>query len=245
MYEATQMQRRLERAIRRMKNHILVDETTGDKEKLLTDQVKLRRLNEEYRRFSKTADLPTQWERAQKVGFEGERTTEANAAAGRYYQKWSRGIGIHESIETLAKYYDIKYTDSPRHKLLQGYVKAVEKADISPLVGFEEYENINNELLNRIVGVTAQNGVTIESFATHFIDRIIGQTSTPHSGMRRGVLIDDAIDALKNPLKVNPVRILADGDVRQTLVGLRADITISIRDKRLIQTNPNKEAVPC
>ena len=42
-YEAAQMQRKLERAARKQKDRILVDEAAGDKEKLLTDQIKLRR----------------------------------------------------------------------------------------------------------------------------------------------------------------------------------------------------------
>jgi hypothetical protein len=68
-YEATQMQRKLERSIRKQKNRILVDGTTGDGEKLQADRIRLRRLNEEYRRFSKVAGLRTQPERAQVSGF--------------------------------------------------------------------------------------------------------------------------------------------------------------------------------
>lgn len=68
-YEATQMQRKLERAIRMQKNRCLVDEATGDKEKLLTDQIKLQRYRQEYVRFSKAAGLRTENERAQVAGF--------------------------------------------------------------------------------------------------------------------------------------------------------------------------------
>lgn len=69
MYEATQMQRKVERSIRREKNRVLVAEATGDKERLTTSQIRLRRLNDEYGRFSKAAGLPTQRERAQVTGF--------------------------------------------------------------------------------------------------------------------------------------------------------------------------------
>lgn len=78
MYEATQKQRQVERAIRRQKNRILVDESTGDADKLKYDQIRLTRLNQEYRRFSKAVGLPTQRERAQVAGFgtgEATRTT--------------------------------------------------------------------------------------------------------------------------------------------------------------------------
>jgi hypothetical protein len=68
-YEATQMQRKLERAIRTQKRRVLVDEATGDKEKLLTDQIKLQRYKQEYARFSKAAGLRTESERLHVAGF--------------------------------------------------------------------------------------------------------------------------------------------------------------------------------
>ncbi len=69
MYEATQQQRKLERTMRKQKNRILMDETNGDKEKLQVDQIRLRRISEEYNRFSKAAGLRTQQHRAQVAGF--------------------------------------------------------------------------------------------------------------------------------------------------------------------------------
>lgn len=239
MYEATQKQRQIEGAIRTQKRRILIDEAAKDEEKLLTDQIRLRSINEEYRRFSKAAGLPTQRERAQIAGFGREKANDATKAAEQYYQDWSKAIGANNSIETLAKYYDVKYNDSPRYELLKGYARAVEKGDISPLVGFERYEEVSAEIQKRIVGTTASTGVTIESFATHFVDRVIGQTSTSHTGMRCGVSIEDVLDVLQNPVRVGATRVLKDGDIRQTLMGAKADVTISIRDKRLIQTNPN------
>lgn len=68
-YEATQMQRKLERSQRCQKRRILTDEATGDSEKLQTDQIKLQRLRQEYARFSKATGLRTQNERAQVAGF--------------------------------------------------------------------------------------------------------------------------------------------------------------------------------
>lgn len=241
MYEATQKQRQVERTIRRQKNRILTDEGSGDTDKLQTDQIRLQRLNQEYARFSKFVGLPTQRERAQVAGFGRKQARRATVGAEQYYQKWSKEIGVNESIQTLAKYYDVKYTDSPRYELLQGYARAVDKGDISPLVGFNQYEKTSREIQNLLVGATTSTGITIESFATHFVDRIIGQTSTPHAGMRCGVPIDDALDALTNPVRIGEVRKMEDGDIRQTLYGRKSSITMSIRDKRLIQTNPWKE----
>ena len=68
-YQATQMQRSLERAIRRQKDRIMVDEATGDKEKLAQDKTKLETLRRRYREFSKDADLRTQYERTETANF--------------------------------------------------------------------------------------------------------------------------------------------------------------------------------
>lgn len=95
-YEATQMQRKLETAMRRQKRRILVDEATGDKDKLLTDQIKLQRLRQEYSRFSEAAGLRTENERAQVAGFGKGQAARASAAA-----KQSAGQSVGQ--ERLAK----------------------------------------------------------------------------------------------------------------------------------------------
>ena len=80
MYEATQRQRNLERAIRDRKRRILIDEATGDKERLAVDQTKLGRLNDEYARFTKAAGLRSQRERANISGFGVKEANSTNAA---------------------------------------------------------------------------------------------------------------------------------------------------------------------
>ncbi len=79
-YEATQRQRALETAMRKQKRRILVDETTGDAEKLQNDQIRLQMLRQEYSRFSKAAGLRTQNERAEVAGFSWKQAGEADKA---------------------------------------------------------------------------------------------------------------------------------------------------------------------
>lgn len=62
-YEATQMQRKLERTIRKQKRLKTAYESAGLKEEARSANIRLRRLNEKYRAFSKAADLPEQQER--------------------------------------------------------------------------------------------------------------------------------------------------------------------------------------
>ena len=64
-YEATQMQRRLERAIRKQKRRILV---AGNDDTRAVAQTRLQRLRQEYSRFSKAAGLRTEDERLHVAG---------------------------------------------------------------------------------------------------------------------------------------------------------------------------------
>ena len=68
-YEATQMQRKIERSIRAQKRRVLAAEASGDKETLTTAQIRLQRLRQEYGRFSKAAGLRTENERLHVAGF--------------------------------------------------------------------------------------------------------------------------------------------------------------------------------
>lgn len=62
-YQATQMQRRIERTIRKQKRLKNAYEAAGLTDDAQTANIRLRRLNEKYREFSKAARLPEQRER--------------------------------------------------------------------------------------------------------------------------------------------------------------------------------------
>ena len=103
-YEATQRQRKFERRIREQKRCILVDEATGDTEKLQTDQVRLVRLRQEYGRFSKAAGLPQQYARMETAGFDWKKGKAAERVADRNYIV-SETIG--RSVGAKAKNYKV------------------------------------------------------------------------------------------------------------------------------------------
>ena len=97
LYEATQRQRKFERAIRKQKRRILVGESTGDKDKLQIDQIKLQRLKQEYARFSKGTGLPMQHSRLEKAGFDWKKGKAAESAAKKQAHEeieHSAGIGV-------------------------------------------------------------------------------------------------------------------------------------------------------
>lgn len=68
-YEATQMQRKLETAMRQKKRELIGYEAAGLEEDHTAASIKLRRLQEEYAQFSKAAGLRQQPQRARVAGF--------------------------------------------------------------------------------------------------------------------------------------------------------------------------------
>lgn len=68
-YEATQKQRLIERAMRKSKREFVGYEAAGQTEAAQDSAIRLRRLSQEYKGFSKAAGLRTQPERARVDGF--------------------------------------------------------------------------------------------------------------------------------------------------------------------------------
>ena len=71
-YEATQMQRKLERAIRRQKNQVITAREADDPDWLRQSRSRLTILRQRYREFSKEAGLRQQNERTFVSGFSGK-----------------------------------------------------------------------------------------------------------------------------------------------------------------------------
>lgn len=236
-YEASQVQRYLERGIRKWKRVYLAESAAG----LGTTKasIKLAQWRTRQRDFLDKTGLFEDNIRHRVSGFGHRQAAKAVATAQEPHSKWLKSIGAEDtSLKTVAKYYKGKYNNSYEYQLLMGYNRAVKKGDISPLVGMDVYRETANEVQSKLIGAEMSSGIQMESFSTHFIDRIIGQAGVPHTRLRQGVSVEDVLDALANPIRTSEPRRLADGDIRQTFYGKKAAVTISIRDKRLIQTNP-------
>lgn len=181
------------------------------------------------------------------VSFNKSVSQKAVHKAEAHYQQWIKKIGASGlAPKSLAKYYKNKYNNIWEHQMLMGYNNAVTKGDISPLVGFDKYLKIAEEANSKLIGITTSNGYTINSYTTHFIDRVIGQVSTPHKGKRLGVSVDEVLECLTNTdssisvpykrtLKRNG-KIIQNDRIR--FKGKNCVVTISITDGKIIQVNP-------
>lgn len=132
LYEAPpQRSHSPERSIRKRKHHILVDEATGDAEKLQQDQIRLQLLKQEYHRFSKAANLPEQYERMEKAGFTWKHGKAAEKAARNYKKDFTSAVrnGTIKSIdiddfELMA---DINDVQPEVYEVIGSTIKAFEK----------------------------------------------------------------------------------------------------------------------
>ena len=106
-FEATQRQRKFERSIRKQQRRILIDEVAEDIAKLQTDQIRLQRLKQEYKRFSEGVDLPMQYERLDTAGFTWKHAKAAQNAARRTSK-------FEETLENIAKSSTINSENSSR-----------------------------------------------------------------------------------------------------------------------------------
>lgn len=250
----------MERKIRETKRILAAQDecilTTEDKSlkeeatnKFVDASVKLKRQEAELKNFCNKTGLTQSSDRTQKYGFNKSVSKTTNATAEKYYENWAKSHNIN-NIETLAKYYDVKYNDVERYRLLRGYVNAVNIGDISPLVGFDLYESTANEATEKLCGLVIDGKYKINGFVPHFIDRVIGQTSTSHTGMRLGAKINFVEDSIKRPLMISQPRhtYITKGkkeyvDKRILITGRYCSFVYSITDKLLIQATPLTEGV--
>lgn len=95
-YEATQKQRQVETALRKVKRELIAAKGRGDDEEYTTKAVRYRRLNEEYEAFSKAAGLREQRERGNIAEFGPKEAREATKAAKTFDTKAAESQRIIE-----------------------------------------------------------------------------------------------------------------------------------------------------
>ena len=115
-------------------------------------------------------------------------------------------------------------------------MNAVEKGDISPLIGFGSYKDTAEEIEDKLVGITTNDGIKIEGYVNQFVDRVIGQTEQAYKGKREGVFIGKVKDVLENG-KAQPVTINKN-KVSKKYISDSCAVALNPDTKMLIQANP-------
>ena len=238
-YEATQYQNRIERNIRLQKRRVLMDAAAGDEEQLLTDSIKLTRLNQEYARYNKALGFKSRTQRLETVGWGKSQAGKASAAAQKRHKQWLKSIGAEKTeLNTLAKYYDAKYNNSPAYQVLRRYARSVESGMLSPMTGIELYQSTYDFIESQIIGLRTSNGIEIRGQSHHFLERVFGTSQDPHTGKpRTGVQLDDVLDCIVNG-RARPTRT-GEGAVRsQVFFTENCAVSVNPDTGVLIQCNP-------
>lgn len=207
VYQESQKQRAIERSIRKSKTRAAMFEKIGDEENFKKEAFKIKQKQSKMREFISSTGRTRRYDREKVVGFDKSLSQKV------------RGV----------KDIDLK----------KGYEKAIKKGDISALVDFEIYEKISKQIDSKLVNTKTKDGIMITGYRTHFIDRVIGQyedSKEPIKGMRKGVPINDVLDALKNPVSISE-RTTKDKKSR-TYTTSKCKVTINPDTGNLIQTNP-------
>ena len=255
-YEAEQYQRSLERRIRETKRVLAAkDELLKncsedlDRSKLQGKfdrySVKLKSQEAQLKAFCQKTGILNDTSRTRTVGFGKSTSRKAVGSANRYYCSFAKDYNIN-NIESLAKYYNVKYNDIHRYRILKGYVSAVESKEISPLVGFDLFEQTTQSVSQKLVGLKNNCNIEIKGLTPHFVARVIGQTSTDHSGMRLGTKPEHIIDTLNNPEKLSEPYFVETKsstgkrfmDKRITITGKKSRIVFSLTEQILITVIP-------
>lgn len=244
-YEAEQHQRAYERKIRETKRILAAQDeciknTSSEslKKAMQNDfdkfAIKLKYQEAKLTDFCNKTGLLKDNARVQKYGFGRSTAQRARGSANKHYKTWSNEHNIN-NIKTLADYYNVKYNDSERYALLKRYVNSVDKGMLSPMTGFDLYEEYYNKIQNELIGLTTSSGIEIKSQSKHFLERIFGTKEDPthNNEIRSGVAFDDIKDALLH----GKTRVTHGG---QSILHYndRCGITVNPHTGNLIQTNP-------
>ncbi len=138
MYEATQKQRQIETALRKVKREAIAAKARGDDEEYTNKAVRYRRLNDEYSSFSKAAGLREQTERGNIPTF----GTDEAKAINKQYSALAKKADSMYNTGSEAGNVDAYIRDLPiRHKIQNEYSREMNAGrQNGHYAGTNEYE---------------------------------------------------------------------------------------------------------
>ena len=244
LYRKMQIQREMEREIRKQKRLCRLYEESGEQEAFEEAAVKLKGKEAKIEQYlKKNKELFRRRDREQVIGFDKRVSAESVGKAQKHYKEWAKSIGAESGPKKLAGYYDLKYNDNKESRLYKGYIEAVNKGRISPLVGYDKFKEIAGEIEERFVGMKTSDGLEVKGYTAHFVDRVIGQQSPdspPRKKTRNGVGYADIEDALKNPKIIGPIVKNNAGNRSKIYYGKNAAVSYNPDTQELVQVQPKR-----
>lgn len=235
-YEISQMQRELERTVRKAKRRYLAEDAAGLD--AVQAAVGLKAARQQLAAFVRDTGGRTDSARINVAEFGRSAASKATAAAERNHRLWLKSIGAEKtSLNTLAKYYDAKYNNSPAYRMLTRYAQSVQSGMLSPLSGLDLYSTLYERIEQEIIGQKTANGIQIRAQSQHFMERVLGTMKDPHTGFSRsGVPVEDILDCILHGT-ARPVR-KSGATASQLFCTEKCAVSINPDTGVLIQCNP-------
>ncbi len=255
-YEVTQMQRALEREIRKCKRWVTgaaagVDSAPTEaaekamKAELTEASVALKQAEQKLKDFcDQTGFLPDDT-RVWVNGFGRSEAQRAVWADRNAFIESMKQKGVKNPPKSLAEFLKMQYNNPKEYALMKTYIGSVDNGMLSPLVGYDLYKQYHERIESEIVGLTSSNSILITGQSAHFLERVFGTISDPSHGgvVRNGVEIDDIVEALKHGTVRKPKEEKDDfGNVLRRSQAFYTDrclVTINPDTGILIQCNPH------
>lgn len=239
LYKLTQEQRRLERSVRYAKRDAAMYDAAGDKEAFEKAALRVKQANVNLKQFVNSHDsLVLNSDRTWVSGYNRSVSGKATKAYNFDLHKRFKGyFGTRTVVDTAKKYKSI--VDAGDERLLSGFIRAVDKGDINVLVGIDEYIFCARSIEKELLGLVSVDGTQLKAYTTHFIDRMIGQTSERKEGMRTGVPIEKIKETIVHG-SVERTSITSNGKKSVKIVLDDVAVTINPDTGSLIQTNPRR-----
>lgn len=177
-YEATQQQRKMERAMRRQKDLCIASDAAGDKDGFTTASIKLRRQNEIYKDFSEKAGLYTQYERTQVQGFNRSISAKSTWAVRKesiYYAKATDLFSIIGPVKGDAIKAQSLFKALNKNSIGKEALDYITKGNVNVEVNYTDEceKNIRGFTLGHSIVVYAKNTKTIKCTASTIIHEVV------------------------------------------------------------------------
>ena len=157
------------------------------------------------------------------------------------YEKYINVLGANNMPKTLEKWQYLKYTNindynAKKHEfvLKKHYNKVIAIGDLSPLVDFETYKKIDNEIYTELVGLKTTNKIEIKSYSKHFVDRVCGSIEQKRNGVEIADIKENILKSTEFKISkknADSIKIISDNNI----------VSINPKTGNLIQVNPRGE----
>lgn len=157
------------------------------------------------------------------------------------YREYKAIIG-ENNIESFEEFRKTKYNKTNEWQTMKDYYKARTQGNISAFSSYGDYKSVISELSNKLIGIKTSDGIEIKSYSKHMIDRILGASNDPKTGLpRSGTTVEGVLDALRNPIKITETKARKLDKIAETskkYIGEKSTVSINPNTGNLIQSNP-------